>query len=144
MIEFSDLTLREAEGSFEKVKKLMKQDNAPKIWMLQSKVFVDTEIISSSFLINFWNDGRVIISEVFRPISLEVPNDDIIELSRWTEEAGWKKPEPSSKFLNSPRTFDFWERQYQSGLIVCQLIDERESDLIDRVKDSEEKEEKDD
>ena len=138
-IEFEDLTLREASGNYEKAVQLMKEEGSVDPWMLRSAVSVAAEGMTGNFIINFWNDGKMVVDEILRPASLEIPNDDIVELSKWAGENGWQKPQPSDKMLNSPRLFEFWERQYQSGLISCSRIEERESDLFDRLAKSEEK-----
>lgn len=139
MVEFEDITLREGEGKYDKVVEIMKADGAGSTWMLRSKTFVSTDFISGVFLLNFWNDGKVMIDEMYRPISLEVPNDDIAELSNYVKDNGWKPLEPTNKMMENPRLNDFWKRQYQSGLIVSTVLEEREADIVDRLIKSEEK-----
>jgi len=140
MVEFTDITLRETDGHYDQVCELMKQDGAGQSWMLQSRVVVNTNTIAGMFIINFWHDGRVIIDELLRPSSLDLPNDDIGELKTWADEHGWEQPEPAKKLLDSPRMFDFWERQYQSGFIKCSTIEEKEQNILDKISKSEDKE----
>ena len=143
MIEFEDITLVEADGHYDKVVEIMKNDNVTTPWMLRSKVYVHTDSITGVFIVHLWADRRFVIDEIQRPVSVNVPNDDIIEMSEWTREHGWLLPEPANKLLDIPRFFDFWERQYQSGLITCTFIEEREADLIRKLSNSENEENND-
>lgn len=136
MIEFEDLTLIEANGKLDEVKKIMLKDGCKK-WMLRSKVFIQAQFMEGTFIINFWHDGRMIIDEMLRPASLDIPNDDIVELSRWSVDNGWQIPEPSYKIMEGPRLFDFWQRQYQSGLIKSSILDEKEEGIVNRITASE-------
>jgi len=143
MIEFEDLTLREANGNYHKVVELMKEDGAGKTWMLSSKVFVHAEGMTVPFIINFWHDGKIIIDDMLRPASLEIPNYDIAELRKWSEDEGWQMPEPANKILDDPRMFAFWERQFQSGLVACSLLEKRENDLLDKIIEAEKRDQND-
>ena len=140
MIEFTDLTLIETEGYYDKVLSLMAKDGSPEIWMLQSEVLVHTDSITGKFIINFWNDGKVVIDEILRPPLLNIPNDDFLELKDWLLEHGWEIPQPANKLIESAHAFSFWEHQYRSGLINCSVIDDRENDLLDKIRDSEDQE----
>jgi len=144
MIEFDDITLLEANGNFDKVVEIMSKESFVKTWMIKSQVFVHSGIMSSVFVVNFWNDRKVIIDNMFRPAFLESPNEDIAELSEWTKKNGWLLPEPSTKLIESPSLFLFWKHQYQSGLISCSVIEKKEKDLLDKIYRSEKKEQSDD
>lgn len=132
-IEFEDQTLIETDGNYEKVCQLMEEDSAPKVWMLRSNVFVHVFSIPSNFILNFWNDGKVIIDSMSRSSSLEVPNDDISRLSKELKKRGWDLPEPSKNMMDSSRWIEFWERQYQTGLIKCSFLEQREADLLEKM-----------
>lgn len=135
MVEFEDITLIETKGNYQNLLELMKDDLA-KEWMFKSKVFIYTEQVTGAFTINFWYNGKLIIDEMLRPPLLEIPNDDIVELKEWAEINGWKTPEPAAKLLDSPIMYRFWERQYQSGIIVSSVFEEKETDLITRIQNS--------
>lgn len=137
MVEFEDLTLREAEGQYDKVVQIMKNDGAGATWMLRSKTFVQTPYITGIFVLNFWHDGKVMVDEMYRPISNEAPNDDISELSTYVKDNGWKPLEPTNKMMENPRLSDFWRKQYQSGLIVSEILEQREADIVERLIKSE-------
>jgi hypothetical protein len=139
LVEFEDITLIETKGNFDKVTKIMEKDMASQ-WMLRSKVFVNTENLTGAFILNFWYNKKIIIDEMFRPPLLEIPNDDIVELSQWAKDNGWEIPEPAAKLLDTPIMYRFWERQYQSGIILSSVFEERETDLIERIQKSVEKE----
>jgi len=135
MVEFEDTTLIESQGFFDIVQELME---VPK-WMLRSNVYITTADGQFGYVINFWNTKRVIIDEVMRSLMVNSPASDLSELSNWCEEHGWNKPEPSPRLLENPRQFDFWQRQYQSGLVNSEELDQRESDFMERIKPKETK-----
>src|SRR3990167_8397244 len=129
--------MREANGVYANVVELMKKDGAPETWMLRTAIFLDIGIMPGTLIINCWSDGRIIKDEVMRPLSTDIPSDDILALKDWAEERGWKQPQPSKTQLDSPRGFEFWQRQYQAGLISCTEIEERELDFMRRLTASE-------
>lgn len=140
MIEYNDMTLIETNGNYNKVVELMKSENCP-TWMLRSKIYVHTDSFTGIFVINFWDDGRIIIDDMIRPALLEMPSDDIVELSKWATGNGWKVPEPSAKLTENPRMYEFWERQYQAGRIISSVLEQKETELIERIQKSSKKEE---
>ena len=140
-IEFNDATLIESKGDYVKTAELMAEETTgDREWMLKSTVYVQKGMLFSAFVVHFWNNKRLVINEMFRPPALEIPNDDISELSKWATENGWDLPEPASRLMENPSMFNFWERQYQSGLIKCPAIEQREKGLMDRIFKAEEQE----
>ena len=133
MIEFDDFTFVETGGSYEKVYKIMEKDSPSREWMLKSRVYAHTDTIIGVFVINFWNDGTIIIDDILRPMSTSIPNDDIALFCKWASDNGWKQPRPADKLMDSPAAFAFWEQQYRSGLVNCPAIAEREDELMRRL-----------
>jgi hypothetical protein len=131
MIDFSDITLREAHGNHDRTCEIMLGE-APQ-WMLRSEVFVSTGNISCGYLIHFWYDGRAVIKATDHPIVVEAPDDDIRELSQFVRDQGWKPLEVSSEMLDDPGSFEFWLRLYQSGMIQNDLLQSHDENEMARL-----------
>jgi hypothetical protein len=130
MIRFSDGTLVEANGSFEAVSALMKEDGGID-WMLRSETVVDTPSVMARYLLHFWWDGRVVIMETDHPPVMEVPEDDILELRSWCEEKGWKL-QIHKDLIAHPAGFDFWLRLFRAGVVHSEVLAVHEKEEIAR------------
>lgn len=140
MVEFEDNTLIESDGYFDQVSELM---DSPR-WMLRSKVYITTEDLTYTYVMNFWYDKRVIIDDVFRSIYTNIGSPDLLEFMNWSEDRGWLKVEPSPRLLDNPRQYDFWKRQYEAGLITCEEFDKREEEITKRLSKLKKEEETED
>lgn len=117
MIIFSDLTINEANGNYDKVCVLMMQDVGDK-WMLRSQATITTPVVVSNLILHFWNDSKVYIKEIIRPpLTTGVPDDDLLELKEWCFANGWKLPIIDSRFTQNVSDFDFWLNKYRSALV---------------------------
>lgn len=128
MIELSDLTILEAQGSFPVVTEIMGNG----VWMLRSEAVIVTPIITARYLLHFWNDGRVVIMETEHPPMPSIPDDDIRELKNWCDCNGWKGPYINSLLLSDPRFFDFWFRFFRAGIVYNEVFDEAEKEELQR------------
>ena len=132
MIEFSDNTLREADGSYEAVKELMKTDGGIE-WMLRSETLVDAGPVMARYLLHFWWDGRVVIMETDHPPVMEVPEDDIVELKEWCDKKEWNL-HIHKDLIASPAGFVFWLRLFRAGVVHSEVLAVHEREEIDRFK----------
>jgi hypothetical protein len=125
MVELTDITLIQGHGNFGEVMNLMKTDGND-VWMLESRAFVTSSSISSSFLLHFWNNGKVVIRNTDHPISNEVPDDDIRELSFWCKMNGWHSLVAHKDLLSNNVDFDFWLRMFRAGAIQSDELQKHE------------------
>jgi hypothetical protein len=132
MIEFSDRTLIEADGSYDAVKELMRIDGGIE-WMLRSETIVDAGPVMARYLLHFWWDGRVIIMETDHPPIMEVPEDDIIELRDWCKDKGWSL-QVHKDLVANPTGFTFWLRLFRAGVVYSEVLVVHEKEEIDRFK----------
>lgn len=136
MIEFSDATLLEAHGNYEKVQLLMTAADGIKIdWMLRSEVLIDTDAVVARYIIHFWWDGRAVIMETDHPPVIEVPEDDLVALRDWSEQQGWKLC-LHRDLLNDPSAFNFWLRLFRAGVVHSEVLAVHEKDEIERFQKS--------
>jgi hypothetical protein len=110
----------------------MVKDVGNKDWMLDSKCYVVTDAIASTYLLHFWKSGKVIIWETDRPRDTKVPYDDLIELKKWTSENGWKELIVDDRLILFPQDFEFWKRMYMRGVVSNQKFVEYEKQEVNR------------
>jgi hypothetical protein len=81
--------------------------------------------------LHLWKSGKVDIQETDRPMAIEVPEDDIKELSNWCGINNWKFLYVNDRLLTDPRSFEFWMRMYRCGLVQNdQLRSFDESEMV--------------
>lgn len=143
MIQLTDMTLNESSGNYRLTCDIMDKDVIGD-WMLDTKCHVATEAISSMFQLHLWKNGRIVIWETDRPIDFIAPDDDLVELSAWAKENGWKELTLDSRLLVIPREFEFWQRMYLRGLIMNDELKTHEEEEIKRLQEGIESEDDDD
>lgn len=131
MIEVNDVTLIEANGNREKVAELMGKE-VPGEWMLKTTAFVTTEIVSSSYILHFWKNGKVIIFDVDNTQRIE-PSDDLRELSTWVKANGWLELGVHDRLLQNRATLDYWNKAFISGLVTSEVLYEQEQAEFKRL-----------
>jgi len=128
-IQFSDLTLLEANGHFADVCKIM-SDVANKTgafnnkgdWMIRSKVTILSPFGFAFLICHFYNNGKVYISE-YMPSNKDLHNPDIRCLTYWCNEFGWKTPEPLPGVVES--WLEFWKAEWDTHIIDSAYLDKR-------------------
>lgn len=146
MIEFTDITLRQARGYFNETKKLMEEDSPVANWMLRSSAFVSTSFVSATYTLHFWKNGRIVIHETDRPMKMDSLDEDLRELSQWSQKAGWRELSVSDRLLVDRSAYEFWRRSFIAGLIVSEKLQQHEEEEMERLSKAylKEKKEEDD
>jgi len=132
-IEFTDYTLREAGGDFSLVKQLMISDGAIDPWMLETQALVETDDIASSFLLHFWNDGKVEIMSTDRVDGVGMGEDDIRYLKQWSELHGWQIPTVSDDLLSDQRSLLFWKKMHNIAAVQSDKLDKKEQEEMEKL-----------
>lgn len=133
MIVFSDMTLNETQGDYSRVKVLMNQDVGDRDWMLRTEASVTTELASFKFVLHFWRNGDVVIHDTDRPLRLDVPDDDLRELSQWCRDSDWKGLKVDERLLKGHAAMEFWNRTFMTGLVDSDLLRKREDEEMSRL-----------
>jgi hypothetical protein len=123
MIDFSDLTLNEADGDYEKTKAIMEKEiPSSKEWVLRSTVTVTSSVGICNMIIQCHADGSVYILE-YEPSSVGdlYYNPDIQVISTWAQENGWKIPSPSESLIRSDKAF--WKHFWDTLIIDSEFFD---------------------
>jgi len=122
-IDFSDITLLEANGFYDRVQEIMADDIA-KEWMLESEVTVASSFGESSFLLHLYHDGSVyIMSFTSSPGNDAYYNPDIRFISSWAQQSGWKVPQPFSDLVKD--NMDFWKHFWETRIVDSDYLDKK-------------------
>jgi hypothetical protein len=122
-IDFTDITLNEAEGKYKNVVKIMSKDSPfLKTWVICSSVSITSQIGMCFIEIQCHEDGSLYILD-YQPSSVGdvYYNPDIQILSEWSQKSGWKIPEPSESLIISNKLF--WKHFWDTLLIDSSYFD---------------------
>lgn len=120
-LEFTDITMIETDGEYDKVKSIMDKEGTPE-WMIRTDLYIDSEGGSASFVLSFWHDRRIFIQEYDASGMNQFYDMELIGLSKWARENGWKTPEPSNDILLSNK--DFWKHFWDTYIVNCEYFDQ--------------------
>jgi len=124
LIDFTDMTLLKTEGIYEKVVENMKGDVTDK-WCLVTKAIITSPVSVSVMNLDFYYDGKVVITE-YNPSNKDVfYNVDIEALNFWMGQAGWKTPSIVTDAL-ARENFKFWQHFKNIGFVQSHIL-EKES-----------------
>ena len=137
MIEFTDRTIIDAEGSYSRTKEVMDAESNGD-WMILTRALFYGQEMMSRFELQFWFDGRVVIIETDRPLTVNIPgvvrtDEDLAELKDWCEMNGWHIPSPHRLLLDRPDAFDFWKHMYLTGLVESDVLKAHDDAEIARM-----------
>ena len=132
MITLSDTTINDALGVYQRVKDIMLVEEGLSAWMLRSSATVVMPECVGSFLLHAWDNGDLIIQESDHPPLISVPDMDLRELKRWSEEGGWRLC-VASRLLADPSSFQFWLQKYRETLIYSHELEKYENEESSRM-----------
>ncbi len=143
MIRFSDITLNESEGDYDRTNEIMIKDGSTK-WMLKTNATVlayDSQgqmTISCSYVLHFWYTKEVYIIGTDHPLNLAAPDDDIMDLSVWCEKHGWNIPHIHDSLIADPQGLTFWMRIYRMNLVQSVGLKKHDDEEMSRLSYTEE------
>ena len=120
---FSDVTILEASGNYNKVKEIMKSDGfCPDVWNIKSNLLISSQFGDGDFVLDFKNDGSIYIVNYVGHRDVFM-NHDIGCLMRWSQENGWKIPQPIESLAKD--NLYFWKKMWEMRLINSDYFDSR-------------------
>jgi len=121
-INFTDITLNEADGVFSEVEEIMSQDIVEgKHWVLRSSVTIMSKTGDGSMNIQCGHDRQVYILDYDPSIGDLHYNPDIQAISVWAQESGWKIPQPHPNLIKENK--EFWKYFYDTLIIDSDYFD---------------------
>jgi hypothetical protein len=131
-ITFNDITLLEANGEYEDVKKLMespqkfigklKESPPSSKWVVKSVLSITHELGYAQLLCDFYYDKKIIILS-YASTSNEFHRPDIRCLSHWAQNNGWNVPEPHPLLVRED--WDFWKIQWETYIVESEFLKEK-------------------
>jgi len=123
-LNFTDITICETDGYFEKANKIMKSEPPySDKWILRSYVTLVSKFGIGEMELQFHGNGEVYILDYKPSIGDVYYNPDIPKLADWTREKGWKVPQPHISLIRNKK--DFW-RHFWDTLVL-------DSDYFDKI-----------
>ena len=121
-IEFTDITLIEADGKFKEVNEIMlKEPPFNSKWTIRSFVTISSVGGIGSMEIQCHGDGHIYILDYIPSIGDLFYNPDISVISMWGQENGWKIPQPHPDLIKENK--DFWKHFYDTLVIDSDYFD---------------------
>jgi len=122
-IDFTDVTILEADGEFKKVSEIMLKDSpvTSKKWMLNSGMTLVNETGVSNFNLNFWYNGDVYIIDYMPSVKDVFYNLDLRCLSYWSQQNGWNVPKVSTDLVK--QRLDYWKYFWSVNLVDSDYLD---------------------
>lgn len=122
IINFTDITLNETDGDFEKTKKIMLSEPPySDEWVLRSFITISSDSGDGSMEVQFHGDGRIYILEYEPSIGDLFYNPDVQVISMWAQENGWKIPQPSPELAKTNK--ELWKYFYDTLIIDSDYFD---------------------
>lgn len=122
IIDFTDITLNEADGVFDEVQKIMRQESpGGDNWVIRSDVTITGMAGMGIMEIQCHGDGSIYILEYSPSIGDVFYNPDIQAMSMWAQSNGWKIPQPHYELVRNNR--EFWKHFYDTLLIDSDYLD---------------------
>lgn len=121
-INFTDITLNETDGVYDDTKELMLKE-IPRIetWILRSFVTIVSDSGEGFMEIQCHADGNIYILDYDPSIGDLFYNPDIMAISMWAQESGWKIPQPHPDLIKSNK--EFWKYFYDTLVIDSNYLD---------------------
>ena len=121
-IDFTDITLIETDGDFEKTNKIMTTESPfNNKWVIRTFATVSSISGTGSMELQFHGDKSVYIIDYVPSIGDLFYNPDIRVISMWSQENGWKVPQPHPDLVKDNK--EFWKHFYDTLIIDSDYLD---------------------
>lgn len=122
-LNFSDITIIEAEGVFSRVKSLVEEDIGPHNWNVKSDLIVESQFGAGHFELDLRSDKHIYILNYVSSTGNIYYNPDLSALMRWSQNNGWSIPQPHPALIRS--NIAFWRQMWETLIIDSDYLDER-------------------
>lgn len=123
IIDFTDLTLNEADGVFKEADKIMRMEigHNNQDWILRSNLTISSNAGIGSMEAQFHGNKNIYILSYITSIGDLFYNPDIQIFSMWAQENGWNVPQPHHDLVRSNKSF--WKHFYDTFVIDSDYLD---------------------
>jgi hypothetical protein len=121
-LDFTDVTMAEADGDFEEVKDIMIQEVPyDDSWMIRSTITITSEFGVGVMVVHFFGTGKILIMEYNPSVNDVFYNPDVRAFCTWSQDFGWNIPQPSIDLAKKDK--EFWKYFWDTLLIDSDYFD---------------------
>ena len=121
-LNFTDITMAETDGVFDEVNRLMsKEFTSDGKWMLRTNATVISKFGVGEVVLSLFNDRNIYIVDYEPSIGDVYYNPDIPALSQWSQQSGWRIPQPSVDLIKMDK--EFWKHFYDTLILDSDYFD---------------------
>lgn len=130
-LNFTDVTMLEADGDYERVKYLIEVDPdkdgyprgpGPHNWTLSSYLTIESPFGLGRLELDFKADRSVYIRD-YQCSGNPATTPDLSALLRWSQISGWKIPQPIPDLIKT--NISFWRYMWETLIIDSDYLDKR-------------------
>ncbi|MFW6015251.1 MAG: hypothetical protein ACOCRK_02290 [bacterium] len=123
-IDFTDITMVETEGQFDKISDIMKRDNPNSIkWEIRTDATLVSEFGVAEMTLGCFYDRSIYIMRYQPSIGNYYYNPDIRAISQWAKNNGWQTIQPHRDLVDENR--EFWQHFYSTNVIDSDYLDKK-------------------
>jgi len=125
---FTDRTIIEGNGEYDKVCQIMTGEGQSKDWMLETNlqmmIKMPDRLLDAMFKLHFYENGMVYIVE-YSPSDgvLSFYSPDIRGLMSWALQNGWKFLRPSNDLVRDDMFF--WKNCWETNLVESEYLEDQ-------------------
>lgn len=144
---FTDTTMVQVDGKYDRVKELIEGDKesapvvlhrgrwqvvrppragenvGPHEWVIKTSLTISSPFGDGYFVLDMYHDRRIYIVEYYPSQAGMFQSPDLSCLARWSQEAGWKYPQPIPSLVKA--NIPYWRAAWETLLIDSDFLDER-------------------
>ncbi|MCD6435908.1 MAG: hypothetical protein J7L15_05920 [Clostridiales bacterium] len=121
-LNFTDVTMAGTDGVFEEVNKLMSSEfTSDGRWMLRTEATIISKFGVGEVVLSLFHDKKVYIVDYEPSIGDVYYNPDIPALSQWSQQSGWRIPQPHVDLIKIDQ--EFWKHFYDTLIIDSDYFD---------------------
>lgn len=121
-LSFTDITIAETNGDYQKTKEIMDKDSfLSNKWVVKTDVNIIGPHGVGMVVIDMYSNGDIYVVDYDPSIGDVFYNPDIIALTEWAVNCGWKRPQPIERLIKESK--DFWKHFYDTGVIDSKYFD---------------------
>ena len=122
-IDFTDITIVEADGFFEEVNNIMNEEQrGQKEWMINTDATIISPFGIGEVELHLYYTGKVYIMRYIPSVGEVYYNPDIPAMASWALEHNWISVQPFADLARSE--IDFWKHYYDTNILDCEYYDQ--------------------
>lgn len=124
-VDFTDISMIEADGKYDDLKRIMDRDLFDcGEWMISSQAHLNSQFGTAVMELHFYHNKDIFIMSFNPSGGGDVfYNPDIICLSMWANENGWNRPEPHRDLVDTNEVF--WKHFWETSIVKSRYLEKK-------------------